>query len=190
MNILENPSIYELFNIRYSIYILNINDKVCKYGKTSNLYQRIKNHKSKLKFKNIIKIYICKSEKQIDELEKYIKYYCLSNKYNSTFNNQIEIFKIDFLDKVIQYIDNKYFNMEDDICLSIGFPKDKINIYEYEKDILDTKLYSKEHISIINFLRKRDIIMNKYSGLESVNSFIHKLIYDGKIHLTICQMKF
>lgn len=106
-------------NIIYAVYILNIDDEKCKYGKTSNLKQRIINHKRLLKFKNIVRIYSCKNDYQTNCLEKIIKEYCRKYNYESTYNNHIEIFYIKFLDNIMSYINDIYENYKNDLYCTI-----------------------------------------------------------------------
>ena len=76
---------------------IKINNVYCKYGKTANLYQRLKAHTTNLKYEIIIRVYLCSNDK---EATHYIK----SKKAITEYKKEKEIFYFTYLDQVISYI--------------------------------------------------------------------------------------
>ena len=77
------------------VYIINIKNNIYKYGYSSHIFRRLKDHKSNLKYTKIIKIYSLNNINDAIKLEMKIKKLVYLLNINITYNNHIEIFEID-----------------------------------------------------------------------------------------------
>jgi hypothetical protein len=94
------------------IYILHIKDNIYKYGKSSTIKRRLKDHINILNYNNIERLYILDSMNTMTQMEIDIKNLTKLNKINYNYNNGIEYFECNLditIDKVIEKIDDLYY---------------------------------------------------------------------------------
>lgn len=101
------------FNNESVLYILQLNNKLYKFGVTNNLQQRLKQHKQILKSDKIIKVFKLKSygicltiEKKLKELVKNLKIHKIHNNQTEIFETN-DIYDINFIFEKI----NSYFTV-------------------------------------------------------------------------------
>lgn len=150
-------------NGKYCIYILHIKDNIYKFGKSSELKDRLNNHKNNLNYIQIIKIYICENMNKMKEVEDSIKKLVKDYKINIIYENHIEIFNttneitinkvINEIDKIFDTINNQSI---DDIKNNIL--TDKISLLEANLDYSNkSKLLELKNISIIEKTKQMEI---------------------------------
>jgi prophage antirepressor-like protein len=160
---INNYNNLEKYNGKDCIYILHIKDNIYKFGKSSELKDRLNNHKNNLNYIQIIKIYICENMNKMKEVEDSIKKLVKDYKINIIYENHIEIFNTTneiTINKVINEI-NKIFdtinNLSiDDIKNNILI--EKISLLEANLDYFNkSKLLELKNISIIEKTKQMEI---------------------------------
>jgi prophage antirepressor-like protein len=64
----NNYNNLEKYNGKDCVYILHIKDNIYKYGKSSELKDRLNNHNNNLSYIQIIKIYVCESMNKMKDM--------------------------------------------------------------------------------------------------------------------------
>lgn len=94
------------------IYLIQIDDKIFKFGKTDNVKTRMMAHKSNYKKTdnyvfNIVKIWNCQSREHMDRAEVSLRVHCTSNRLIiNRQNTGVETIATDNIDEVITFIED------------------------------------------------------------------------------------
>jgi prophage antirepressor-like protein/transposase-like protein len=149
------------YNNKDCVYILHIKDNLYKFGKSSNIKERLSKHIHTLEYINVEKIYTLNSINEITTLENDIKEFTKISKINTTYNNGIEFFECNLeftLDKVIEKIDNLYQTVKNNVLVSskkettnieqilikLNDIESRFNVFENKLDIIETRLKTVE----------------------------------------------
>jgi phage anti-repressor protein len=112
LNKLTNPihklNNYELDVSKYkgkeTIYVIKIKDQNYKFGHTGNIVRRLETHKRELNYECVIKLWSCDNRSVSKKIEDNIKLYIKHQKIGVTYKTQVEIFKTDNIDKILDII--------------------------------------------------------------------------------------
>jgi len=111
-NTLQNKPLYDENSLKSfentpTVYIIHVGDSLYKFGQSMHLTERMNNHKSTLKYEQIIKIYEFPFFDYAINVENKIKKYTTNNKIRKIIDEGIEFFETNTeftLEKVIKEI--------------------------------------------------------------------------------------
>jgi prophage antirepressor-like protein len=111
-NTLQNAPVYDEKSLKSlentpTVYIIHVGDSLYKFGQSMHLTERMNNHKSTLKYEQIIKIYEFPFFDYAINVENKIKKYTTNNKIRKIIDEGIEFFETNTeftLEKVIKEI--------------------------------------------------------------------------------------
>jgi phage anti-repressor protein len=168
LNKLTNP-VHELNNYdldiskykgKETIYVIKIKDNNYKFGHTGNIIRRLETHKRELNYECVIKLWSCDDRSVSKKIEDNIKLYIKHQKIGVTYKTQVEIFKTDNIDKILDIINGYHTTFSEE----------------------NKKLYQDSRLT-----QKKEILMEKKDILVELNKLFENVGNDDKLKKIICK---
>ena len=116
------------------VYIIYVKDNLYKFGKSTDIVTRLNNHKQKLEYREVIRIYKFSSESLMRKFENIIKQYVKTINIHRKTDKGIEFFETENIQDVLKDLEDKYKDINkyslNDIDIDV---LDKLIVFEKEK---------------------------------------------------------